>query len=118
MAPVGNISDQEMILDIGPDTIELFKRIISGAEMIVWNGPMGLFETEKFAAGTKAIAEAIAQGQAFSLVGGGDTINCLNQLGLLDKIDHISTGGGAMLKFLSGEKLPGIEALKITNIEQ
>ncbi|OGZ32857.1 MAG: phosphoglycerate kinase [Candidatus Portnoybacteria bacterium RIFCSPLOWO2_12_FULL_39_9] len=118
IAPVGNISDQEMILDIGPDTIELFKRIISGAEMIVWNGPMGLFETEKFAAGTKAIAEAIAQGQAFSLVGGGDTINCLNQLGLLDKIDHISTGGGAMLKFLSGEKLPGIEALKITNIEQ
>ncbi|OGZ35584.1 MAG: phosphoglycerate kinase [Candidatus Portnoybacteria bacterium RIFCSPLOWO2_01_FULL_43_11] len=112
VAPVGNTQKEEMILDIGPDTIELFKRIISQAKIIIWNGPMGLFETEKFTQGTKEIAKAIAQSSAFSLVGGGDTVNCLSQLSLTEKISHISTGGGAMLQFLAGEKLPGIEALK------
>jgi len=112
IAPVGNMKDKEMILDIGPDTRQLFSRVISQAEMIIWNGPMGLFETEEFASGSKDIALAVAQSSAFSVVGGGDTIALLGQLGLEDKIDHISTGGGAMLKFLTGEKLPGIEALE------
>jgi phosphoglycerate kinase len=111
IAPVGNTREEEMILDIGPDTIQLFSRIISQARMIIWNGPMGLFEVEKFAQGTKKVAEAVAQSSAFSVVGGGDTISCLSQLDLIDKIDHVSTGGGAMLKFLAGEKLPGIESL-------
>jgi len=112
IAPVGNTQEEEMILDIGPDTNQLFNRVISQAKMIVWNGPMGLAELEKFASGTKEIAKAVTQSSAFSIVGGGDTIVVLEQLGLLDKIGHVSTGGGAMLKFLAGEKLPGIEALK------
>jgi len=112
IAPTGNIEKEEMILDSGPDTNYLFENIISQSKMIVWNGPMGLFEVEEFASGSRAIAEAIARSKGFSLVGGGETITLLEQLNLLDKIDHVSTGGGAMLKFLAREKLSGIEALK------
>ena len=112
VAAVGNTEEKEMILDIGPDTIRLFSRIISKAKTIIWNGPLGIFEVEKFAQGSRKIAQAVAQSDGFSLVGGGETITLLEQLGLLKKIDHISTGGGAMLKFLANEKLPGIEALK------
>jgi phosphoglycerate kinase len=111
IAPVGNTGEEEMILDIGPDTIQLFKEVISQAKMIIWNGPMGLFEVEKFASGSRKIARSVAQSQGFSVVGGGDSIALLEELNLSDKIDHVSTGGGAMLKFLAGEKLPGIEAL-------
>jgi phosphoglycerate kinase len=118
IAPVGKTKEKEMILDIGPDTSQLFNRIISQAKTIVWNGPMGLFEVEKFASGSRAVAQAVTQSKGFSVVGGGDTITLLSQMGLLDKIDHLSTGGGAMLKFLAGEKLPGIEALKAVNSEQ
>ena len=113
IAPVGNTKEKEMILDIGPDTNQLFKRIISQAKMIIWNGPMGLFEVDKFASGSRKLARVVAQSDGFSVVGGGDTIALLEQLNLLNKIDHASTGGGAMLKFLAGQKLPGIEALKI-----
>lgn len=112
IVPVGKTEEKEMILDIGPDTIQLFNQIISQAKMIVWNGPMGVFEVAKFASGSRAVAQAVAQSSAFSVVGGGDTITLLEQLNLTNKIGHISTGGGAMLKFLAGEKLPGIEALK------
>ena len=112
IAPTGNIEKEEMILDSGPDTNHLFEDIISQSKTIVWNGPMGLFEVEEFASGSRAIAEAIAKTEGFSLVGGGDTITLLEQLNLLDKIDHVSTGGGAMLKFLARDELPGIEALK------
>lgn len=112
IAPVGKIKEKEMILDIGPDTIQLFNQIISQAKMIVWNGPMGVCEVAKFASGSRAIAQAVAQSSTFSVVGGGDTITLLEQLNLISQIDHISTGGGAMLKFLAGEKLPGIEALE------
>lgn len=112
VAAVGNTEEKEMILDIGPDTIRLFSRIISKAKTIIWNGPLGIFEVEKFAQGSRKIAQAVAQSDGFSLVGGGETITLLEQLGLLKKINHISTGGGAMLKFLANEKLPGIEALK------
>jgi len=109
---VGKTEEKEMILDIGPDTIQLFNQIISQAKMIVWNGPMGVSEVAKFASGSLAVAQAVAQSSAFSVVGGGDTITLLEQLNLIDKIDYISTGGGAMLRFLAKEKLPGIEALE------
>jgi phosphoglycerate kinase len=112
IAPVGNTNQDEMILDIGPDSNSLFERIISQAKTIIWNGPMGLFEVEKFASGSREVARAVAQSNGFSIVGGGDTINLLEQVDLSGEIDHISTGGGAMLKFLAGEKLPGIEALE------
>jgi len=109
---VGKTKEKEMILDIGPDTCQLFNQIISQAKMIVWNGPMGVFEVAKFASGSRAVARMVAQSSNFSVVGGGDTITLLERLNLTDKIDHISTGGGAMLKFLAKEKLPGIEALE------
>lgn len=112
IAPIGKTNGREMILDIGPETIQLFSQVISQAKTIIWNGPVGIFEVEKFNQGSKKIARAIAQSDAFSVVGGGETITLLEQMGLLEKINHISTGGGAMLKFLAGEKLPGIEALK------
>jgi len=112
IAPVGKTKEDELILDIGPETKELFVRIIKNAETIVWNGPMGLFEKENFAHGSKAIAKAIAESSAYTIVGGGETICLINELGLIDKFSHVSTGGGAMLKFLAGEKLPGITALE------
>lgn len=112
IAPVGGTEENEVILDIGPETRELFSTIIKRAKTIAWNGPMGFFEIEEFAQGTKAVAEAVAQNKGFSLVGGGETITFLDKLGLSDKISHLSTGGGAMLQFLAGQKLPGIEALE------
>jgi len=112
IAPVGNTKEEEMILDIGPDTNNLFKQIISKAKTIVWNGPMGLIEVDKFVQGSKEIAQAIAESEGFSVVGGGDSIALLEEMGLVNKMDHVSTGGGAMLKFLIGEDLPGIDALE------
>lgn len=112
ISSVGHVQKNEMILDIGPETIGLFKRIISQAKMIFWNGPMGLSEKEEFSQGSREIAQAIAQSSAFSVVGGGETIALLEKLDLLEKIGHVCTGGGAMLKFLAGEKLPGLEALE------
>ncbi len=112
ITPVGNTREEEMILDIGPDTIKLFKTAIAEAGSIIWNGPMGLFEIEEFAQGSQEVARAVAESNAFTLVGGGDSVSLLEQMNLTDKIDHISTGGGAMLAFLAGEELPGIEALK------
>lgn len=102
---------EEMLLDIGPQTIENFKSIIKTAKTIVWAGPLGYFENPLFERGTKAIASEIADSRAFKIVGGGDTLNALAKYNLREKFDHISTGGGAMLAFLAGEKLPGIEAL-------
>jgi phosphoglycerate kinase len=112
IAPVGNTEEEEMILDIGPDTIDIFSNIISQAKTVVWSGPMGLFEVDKFSAGSKEIAQIVAKSRAFKVIGGGDSINLLGKLNFLDKIDHVSTGGGAMLNFLAGEKMPGIEALE------
>ncbi len=112
VTPVGNTKEEEMILDIGVDTINLFKNIIAEAKSIIWNGPMGLFEVNDFAKGSREIAKAVAQAQAFTLVGGGDSVCLLEEMGLFGKIDHVSTGGGSMLKFLAGEEMPGIAALE------
>jgi len=97
--------------DIGPKSIKNFIEIISQAKMVVWNGPPGIFEEEKYELGTKKIAQALVKPNIYSVVGGGDTIEALNKYGFLDKINYVSTGGGAMLVLLSGKKLPGIEAL-------
>jgi len=103
----------ELLLDIGPETIRMFSKIIKDAKMIVWSGPMGRFEETLFEKGTKAIAEKIARNhKAFKIAGGGDTVFALSKFGLRDKFDHVSTGGGAMLSFLGGEKLPGLKVLE------
>jgi 3-phosphoglycerate kinase len=103
-----------MGLDIGFDTIHLYKEELADAELIVWNGPMGVFEIENFAAGTEEIAKAVAESSATTIVGGGDSAAAVHKAGVAEKITHISTGGGASLEFLSGEKLPGIESLSET----
>lgn len=98
--------------DVGPKTVKLFKEKIAKAKTVFWNGPLGKIEDEQFASGTKEIAKAIAESRAFSVVGGGETVEFITKLGLMGKFGHVSSGGGAMLAFLSGEKLPGLEALK------
>lgn len=109
----GKVGDDEIILDIGVETTNLFTKIIKGAKTIIWNGPMGYFEMPAFSQGSEVIAKTIADNQeAFSIVGGGETIALIDRMGLTERFNHISTGGGAMLAFLAGEKLPGIEALK------
>ena len=107
----GNIPDGLMGMDIGPRTAELFAQAVAGAGTIVWNGPMGVFEFESFAGGTKAMAKALAESGAVTIVGGGDSASAVEKLGFADKITHISTGGGASLEFLEGKELPGVACL-------
>lgn len=109
---IGRVAQDEFILDIGPDTAALFDHIVAGARMIIWNGPLGLSELKPFAAGTETFARTVAKSKAFTIVGGGDSAASVDKLGLSKKIDFISTGGGAMLEFLAGEPMPGIEALQ------
>jgi phosphoglycerate kinase len=99
--------------DIGPETIEKFSEIIKNAKTIVWNGPMGKFEEEKYATGTQKVFEAIVASGAYSVVGGGETLEILEKNNAMDKVSFVSTGGGAMLEYLGGEKMPGIEALTL-----
>ncbi len=110
--PVGQVADDEMILDIGPDTAEQLCAILQSAGTIIWNGPVGVFEFDQFGEGTKAIADAIARGKAFSLAGGGDTLAAIEKYGVEDGISYISTGGGAFLEFVEGKTLPAVAALE------
>ena len=107
----GDIPANLMGMDIGPKTVELFSDAVKGAGTIVWNGPMGVFEFDKFANGTKAMAKALAESGAVTIVGGGDSAAAVEKLGFADTITHISTGGGASLEFLEGKELPGVACL-------
>lgn len=109
----GSIEEDELILDLGPDTINLFNNIINKSKMVIWNGPLGLFEVKKFSKGTTEFAKNLVKANAFTIIGGGDTIAAADNLKLLNKFDFVSTGGGAMLDFLAGDELPGIEALMV-----
>jgi len=108
---VGGIEPGWEGLDIGPKTLDLFKAAIGKAATVVWNGPVGVFEMEKFAKGTIGVAECLAQGDVISIIGGGDTAAAVQQFGLADKMSHVSTGGGASLEMLEGKTLPGLAAL-------
>jgi len=109
---VGAVSDDEMILDIGPDSAEALAELIASAGTILWNGPVGVFEYEQFGEGTRTLAKAIARSKAFSLAGGGDTLAAIEKYGIEDSISYISTGGGAFLEFVEGKKLPAVEILE------
>jgi phosphoglycerate kinase len=111
VVPSGEIPEGEMGLDIGPKTSAAYAEIISGAKTIVWNGPMGVFEKEAFARGTVGVAQAVADSQSVSIIGGGDSAAAVAMAGVADRISHISTGGGASLEFLAGQILPGVAAL-------
>ena len=111
LMPMGPIPDGWRILDVGPETVAAFGRVIAAASTIVWNGPMGVFEFPRFADGTFGIAHHIAESDAVTVIGGGDSVAAINQAGLYDRITHISTGGGASLEMLEGLVLPGLAAL-------
>jgi len=109
--PATEIPNGEMGLDIGPRAVEEFARSVADAKTILWNGPMGMFELEPFSAGTRGVATAVASAPGFSVVGGGDSLAALRKFGLTERIDHLSTGGGASLEFLEGRELPGVAVL-------
>jgi phosphoglycerate kinase len=114
ISPMNAIGSEWMGLDVGPETQKLFREVILQSKVILWNGPVGVFEMSRFAAGTMALGEAIVEATekgAFSLVGGGDSVAAAKQFGMADKVSYVSTGGGAMLEYLEGKSLPGIEAV-------
>jgi phosphoglycerate kinase len=110
--PVSEVEADDMIMDVGPETSQQLNDIITKAKTIVWNGPLGVFEFDQFSQGTKNLADAIANSNAYSIAGGGDTIAAISKFNVEDKISYISTGGGAFLEFLEGKKLPAIEILE------
>jgi len=106
------VDDDDMILDIGPKTSAAYAKVLQEAGTIVWNGPVGVFEFDAFANGTRAIAEAVAQSKGFSIAGGGDTLAAIAKYKITDRVGYISTGGGAFLEFLEGRKLPAVAVLE------
>jgi phosphoglycerate kinase len=111
VVPADDVPEGWLGLDIGPETRRAFARRINEAKTVFWNGPMGVFEWPRFAEGTKALAEAVAAADAHTVVGGGDSVRAVQELGLADRIDWISTGGGAALEFLEGKELPGVAVI-------
>lgn len=109
---VADVAEDDMILDIGPQTAANFAELLKTAKTVLWNGPVGVFEFDQFAGGTKVLAEAIAASDAFSIAGGGDTLAAIDKFGVADKISYISTGGGAFLEFVEGKVLPAVEMLE------
>jgi phosphoglycerate kinase len=107
-----DIAEDDLILDVGPKTAARFTELLQQAGTIVWNGPVGVFEYEPFAAGTRAIAQAVASSSAFSVAGGGETVAALAKFGVTDRIDYVSTAGGAFLEFLEGKQLPAVAVLE------
>ncbi|MBI3948090.1 MAG: phosphoglycerate kinase [Armatimonadetes bacterium] len=112
VVPAGQIPDGWAAVDIGPEAARQFAAVVSGAKTVVWNGPMGIFEVPPFAEGTRVVARALAEANALTIVGGGDSVAAIEELGVADRISHVSTGGGASLEFLEGKVLPGIAALE------
>ncbi len=112
MKAIADIAADDMILDIGPQTVLALKAIIAKAGTIVWNGPVGVFEFDAFGEGTRELAHAIADSKSFSIAGGGDTLAAIAKYGVADRIGYISTGGGAFLEFLEGKTLPAVEILE------
>lgn len=110
--PVAEVGSDEMILDIGPQTSARYAQLIAAAGSVIWNGPVGVFEFDAFAEGTRTLAEAIAKSAAFSIAGGGDTLAAVDKYGIADEVSYISTGGGAFLEFCEGKELPAVTALK------
>jgi len=108
----GEVEDDDMIFDVGPETSATFAEMLKKAGTIIWNGPVGVFEFDQFGEGTKALSMAIAESPAFSIAGGGDTLAAIDKYGITDKVSYISTGGGAFLEFLEGKKLPAVEMLE------
>jgi len=109
---VAEVGDEDMILDIGPQTAAHYAAMIDKAGTVVWNGPVGVFEFDAFGGGTRVLAQAIAKSPAFSIAGGGDTLAAVEKYGIADKVSYISTGGGAFLEFLEGQELPAVTALR------
>ena len=111
VAPYDDVPDGWLGLDIGPESAARFASIIGEAKTVFWNGPMGVFEWDAFAAGTKAIAVAVAEVDGYTVVGGGDSVRAINELGLAEQVSWVSTGGGASLELLEGRELPGVAAI-------
>ena len=111
LVKAGCIEDEWEGMDIGPETIELYTKAVADAGTVIWNGPMGVFEFPAFAKGTEAVAKALSETDAITIIGGGDSAAAVQQLGYADKMTHISTGGGASLEFMEGKELPGVACL-------
>ena len=112
VARLDEVAGDEMILDLGPDTCARFARLLAGAGTILWNGPVGVFELEPFGAGTRTLARAVAESEAFSVAGGGDTLAAIERFGVAEGLGYVSTGGGAFLAFMEGRPLPAVSVLE------
>ena len=112
LRPLGEVADDELILDIGPETARRFATVVEAAGTVIWNGPLGVFELDQFGEGTRVVAEAVAASPAFSIAGGGETLAACEKYGVREGVSYLSTGGGAFLEFLEGRELPGVEALR------